>query len=255
MEIPVTKLREFYKFLRIFSTVTHLKILEDFNRKNNYKILIKIFEESQVHFAKYCSIDSFASSSKRKALPSLPISALKGTNDIVAILESNKINKINKNPDFDFEFIDREISPLRTTGGIKFETGKSGKSSGTGGLDFIGKNIKDGLPILGEIKVGNDENPFFAVIQLLTYLSEFTTHNQLERIRYTNLFKNSNTKLKSDKFYLYILLSNYNLKSELKKKILNESQELAKKIKTIGNIKDIVFIELNDISKGINLVH
>tara|TARA_R110002072_G_scaffold7503_2_gene40964 strand:- start:762112 stop:762882 length:771 start_codon:yes stop_codon:yes gene_type:complete len=255
MEIPVTRLREFYKFLGIFSTETHLKILEDFNRKNNYTKLIKIFEESQVHFAKYSSNDSFTSASKRKALPSLPIHTIKRTNDFVAILESNKTNKINKNPDFDFVFIDREISPFRTTGGIKFETGKSGKSSGTGGLDFIGKNIKNGLPIIGEIKVGNDKNPFFAVIQLLTYLSELTTNNQLERIRSTNLFKNRTTKVKSDIFYLYILLSNYNLNSPLKKKLLNESQKLAQKLKEIGNIKDIVFIELNDIMEGMNQVH
>ncbi len=251
MEIPFTKLREFYKFLRMFSTETHIHILEDFNRNNNYQKLIKIFEESQIHFSKYCSIDSFTASSKRKKLPSLPISVLKGTNDVVAILESRKTNKINNNPDFDFEYIDREISPLRTTGGVNFETGKSGKSSGTGGLDFIGRNNNDGLPILGEIKVGNDENPFFALIQLLTYLSELTTHNQLERIRYTDLFKKSTAKLKSDKFYLYILLSNYNLKSKYRRNLLTESQELAKKLKVISNIKDIIFIELNDIGKGI----
>lgn len=242
MEIPVTKLREFYKFLRLFSTETELKILEDFNRGTNYKKLVEIFEDSVKHFKKYCSIDTFTSRNKRKVLPLIP-SSINSTNDVVSILENKSVNSIINNKRLDFTYIEREISPLRTTGGVLFETGKSGKSSGGGGVDFIGWNIKDNLPILGEIKVKLDENPFFAIIQLLTYLSELSTPNQIKRINYTELFGKRKT---SNKFYLYILMSNYS-SNHNHQDLLNESKKLAINLQqNIKEIKEIVFLKLDN---------
>lgn len=244
MEIPVTKIREFYKFLRLFSTETELKILKDFNRGKNYTKLVKIFEDSKIHFKKYCSVDTFTSSTKRKPLPPIPL-AINSTNDVVSILEGKSTNSVigigKKN--LDFIYIEREISPLRTPGGIPYETGKSGKSSGIGGLDFIGWNIKDNLPILGEIKVKNDENPFFAIIQLLTYLSELSSPNQVKRINYTELFGKRKV---GNKFYLYILLSNYGSDSN-HQNFLDESKKLAKHLEqNIKEIKEIVFLKLDN---------
>lgn len=69
MEIPVTKLRNFYELLKLFSTDTQTQILKDLNRGNNYENLIKIYEDSKVHFKKYCCIDPFIGRSKRKLLP------------------------------------------------------------------------------------------------------------------------------------------------------------------------------------------
>lgn len=250
MEIPVTKLREFYKFLRLFSTETELKILEDFNRGTNYKKLVEIFEDSKKHFKKYCSVDTFTPSSKRKVFPPIP-SAINSTNDVVSILENKSVNSIINNNRLDFTYIEREISPLRTPGGVLFETGKSGKSSGAGGLDFIGWNIKDNLPILGEIKVKMDENPFFAIIQLLTYLSELSTPNQIKRINYTELFGKRKT---GNKFYLYILMSNYG-SNPYHQNFLKESKNLAKHLQqNIKEVKEIVFLELDSPTGGITQV-
>lgn len=252
MEIPVTKLREFYKFLRLFSTDTEIEILKDFNRKENFKKLIEIYEDSKVHFEKFCSVDKFIGDSKRKNLPEKPM-LINNTNDVITVLNSKNNNIIKNSQSLNFEYIEREISPLRITGGVYFETGKSGKSSGTGGLDFIGWNKKSNLPILGEVKVKNDENPFFAIIQLLTYLSELTTKNQIKRINYTNLFKN---QIKSNSgFYLYILVSNYNKRSNQKMILLDESKKLAKNLQSnIKEIKEIVFLKLDTPSDDIEQI-
>lgn len=243
MEIPVTKLRDFYNLLKNFRTETQLNILEDFNRKNNYKKLVEIYSDSKNHFDKYSCCDSFISDSKRKDLPKAP-SEIKNTNDLISILEKKVDNYVSNSNGLDFIYLNREISTLRTTGNVKFESGQSGRSSGTGGLDFIGWNTIRNIPILGEVKVKGDENPFYAIIQLLTYLSELSTPNQIERINNTNLF---NSKVTKSPFFLYVVLSNYNHNSSLKKALLNNSVDLAQKLKgEIMDIYDIAFLEIDE---------
>ena len=90
----------------------------------------------------------------------------------------------------------------------KFDNGSLGKSSGTGGIDFLAWNHEKHSPILGEIKCGSDETPFFAFLQLLMYCAEMSTESQIERINKTNLFKREvNTP-----YFLYIFLGDFNLK-------------------------------------------
>ena len=243
MEIPLTKLRDFYSLLRVFSTETEINMIRDFNRKNNYLKLVEIFNESKKHFEKYISKEKFTGNSTRKTLPHNPVE-ISNTNDLVSILNSNSVNHVINNSGLDFKYVDREISTLRTTGNVRFENGHSGRSSGTGGLDFIAWNIKDNLPVLGEVKVKNDENPFFALIQLMTYLSELVTPNQIARINNTDLFK-GNTGSKPY-FYLYILHSNHNLNSKERRTLLKESIILAKNLQnSIQEIKEVAFIKLD----------
>jgi hypothetical protein len=254
MIIPITKLRDFYNLMRIFSINTHIKILKDFNRGENYKKLIEIFNDSKKHFEKYCCSDKFTieDENKRKPLPISPI-GIKKTNDLVAILKNNDLNIVNNNKNLSFQYLAREVSPLRTTGNAKFESGQSGRSSGTGGLDFIGWNVNNNIPILGEIKVNSDENPFFALIQLLTYLSELVTPNQINRINKTGLFANH---ISEPVFYLYIILSNYNYNSKPRTRILQETIVLANKLKKeIDEIFEISILEINEPNGLINEVN
>ena len=248
MEIPLTKLRELYSFLKLFRQDTQISILKDFNRANNYTKLITIFEESKKHFNKYCCIDPFISSNKRKTLPAPSTTKISDTNGMVSILESrskteDKAVIVINNTKLNFKYIEREISPYRTPGNSIFENGKSGRSSGLGGLDFIGINDIDNLPILGEIKIKTDENLFYALIQLLTYLSELTTPNQIKRLNYTKLFGDKHAI--KGKFYLYILLSGYSNNPEAQK-LLKGSMKLAKNLQSnIKEIKEIIFLKLD----------
>lgn len=143
----------------------------------------------------------------------------------------------------------REVSPLRTTNAI-FHNGKPAKSSGTGGLDFIGWNTSKDMPVLGEIKVLEDQNAFYAIIQLLTYLSEISTPNQIVRINNYKLFGTANSISSDTKFYLYIISCRYlnpNMKYE---QLLPNAKNLAKKISMhINRIEEIVFFHLDPITK------
>jgi len=72
---------------------------------------------------------------------------------VVAYFIKNDTIEINNKRDLSFFYIEREIDPRRMTK-AKFDDGTSGKSSGIGGIDFIAWNIKNDLPIIGEIKCG-----------------------------------------------------------------------------------------------------
>jgi hypothetical protein len=247
--IPNTKLRNLYETMRHFSTYTHLNILKDFSRGENYKHLIELFNESKNHFEYAYSNpnEKFTTNVKRKELPGKPLK-INRTNDMVSIFEiktqEGKLINVVNNQDYDFQYVNREISTIRTTK-TSFASGKSGKSSGLGGLDFIGWNFNAQLPILGEIKVLDDENPFFALIQLLTYCSELSTESQIERIKATKLF--GDNIFNGIPFYLYIVLSNYNSsKTETKNELLAMTLELAQLLKkNMLEIKDIVVLEFD----------
>ena len=243
-EIPTTELRDFYNILKMLSTNTRLNISKDFNRKENYINLCEIYRQSKKHFEKYINIENpFISNNDREILPKIPISNINKTNEIIAIFKKNgKSNIVQNGDNYTFEYIEKEISPIRTTDAI-FDTGKPGKSSGQGGLDFIGWNKND-IPILGEIKIKDDKDPFFALIQLLTYSSELSTDNQIKRIKERKLFGNNrNFKLP---FYLYIVLSDYNESNKKRNELLSNAKSIAEKIvPKVDDVKEVVFLKMD----------
>lgn len=264
-KIPITKLRNFYSFLSTlnFSTETQKCISDDFCRKTNFKKLIKLYNDSYNNlnsFYNNSNEDFFNSKTYTKRAPLSKFgTTVRKSYDIIAIL--NNMRNINiRNPNnkkqLDFVFINYEVSPLRTTKAI-YQDGEKGSSSGTGGIDFIGYNNIQKIPILGEIKINGDKNPFYALIQLLTYLSELSIPSQIKRINKFNLFGN-NVTLKNDTvFDLYILFYHSKKKKKYYDYILNNTKELANKIvgsKNIKNLNDIVFLEMNPTNQVISII-
>lgn len=248
--IPITKLRHFYKSLGelSLSTKTQLSIVKDINRKLNYKNLISWYTDSRNIFAKkYINDENFFPPNYEAQRTPLPnnVTNISSDEDVISILYHNEICKIDgtSNLKYDFRYIEREVSPYRTTN-AEDEDGKRGKS-GSGGIDFIGLNDNDGLPILCEIKVKTDENPFYALIQLLTYLSELSTPNQIKRINKYDLFKNKSDFNSKTSFYLYILLV-FEKYSDIRNDLLNETQELAVHLEqNIQEIEKFVFLKMH----------
>lgn len=246
--ISITKLRKFYESLPKLSSPTEeqLSILEDYNRGNNYTKLIDLYKESKKDFSGYKNIDEpflpLNLSHRRKFLNKVGV--ISKTRHVTLVFEERK-NKIDvDDANYNFEYIQREV-PTSRTPKTKSEAGI--KESGAGGIDFIGSNYKKHLPILGEIKVGGDQNSFYALIQLLTYLSELSTHNQIERINNKtnpNPFGNISQFSSKNSFYLYIVLvfSEY---GKLKQQILTETQKLAAHLEQdIQEIEKIVFLKM-----------
>lgn len=84
-----------------------------------------------------------------------------------------------------FSYIDYDISPVRTTGNVRFESGASGADSGSDGADVLLVNAVDQTPIVGEIKAEHDTKLLLALIQSLTYAIELATPSQRDRLSRT----------------------------------------------------------------------
>ncbi len=256
--IPVTKLRNFYDSLcgLGLTAQTQLCILKDINNADKYKRLIFLYEESKEHFRKYENIDEpFLPDSinHRKPLPH-DVAAASNTSEVISIFQEKQKGNDGIAVDgsaCDFKYIEREVPTSRTTNAIT-EYGVKGKS-GSGGIDFIGSNCTDKLPVLGEIKVRSDQNAFYALIQLLTYLSELSTCNQIDRINKYKLFGDI-TLTEEATFYLYIVSVYANL-GDIKNEILSETQRLAAHLeKDIKEIEKIVFLKMHMQSKDITII-
>lgn len=115
---------------------------------------------------------------------------------------------------YNFEFLQREVPHLK---GVT-----SQRHGNRAWIDYIGR--AEGCPVLGEIKCGSDQNPFYAFIQLLTYLSEVATPNQLRRAVSHRLFGEDCQSI--DSFDLHILLVDAN-ESSAKWKMLEPARSLA----------------------------
>jgi hypothetical protein len=142
--IPTTNLRKLYSFFRIFSTKTQLAILEDYNRGKNFFQLVKLYKDSKKHFAQYNNDEPFfRDDGKRSEIIADEASVFKNTKDVVAFFNQLKQIKVANDDSLSFSYIEREIDPRRMTR-AHFDNGSSGKSSGTGGIDFVAWNDLNG---------------------------------------------------------------------------------------------------------------
>jgi len=255
-KVPSSELRYFYGFFAKlnFRTNTQISIAEDLLRSNNPEKLVDLYKRSFEHISRVYANPSeeMTGKSKRKPLPALS-GPIKKTTDVVSWLATETPITVVSSPDYKFEYVNREVSPLRTTK-AEYDTQTPASRSGTGGLDFIGWNLHSNIPVLGEIKVEGDQNPFYALIQLLTYLSEISTPKQIERINRYNLF-GSGRKLPADvKFQLVILSCRTNKTSGKYASILAKTKRLAYEISSrIDQIADIVFLYMDPVSKKISI--
>lgn len=240
--IPKTELRYFYENLKLFSTTTQLCMLNDLLRGNSYLKLVEMYKTSKEIFEKYDNNEeSFLGNASRKEITATDGKLFKGTEDVIALWmksENSPTVEVFGNRNLDFIYIDREVRTFRTTGSYWWNTCENANKSGQGGLDFIAWN---GTPVLGEIKVCGDENPFYALVQLVTYLSEISTENQIKRINKHKLFGNAEQFLTFD---LYVVLADYNFNGKEKQQIFNGAVDLARTLEnSIPEIGRIVFLE------------
>jgi len=74
-----------------------------------------------------------------------------------------------------FRYVDRELSPLRTTG-----DSRSARRS----LDLLLANADDGLPIYTELKIAADKPSYFALVQLLALATDLLPAAQRDRLQH-----------------------------------------------------------------------
>ena len=84
-------------------------------------------------------------------------------------------------PDLAFEYVDRELLLQRTESPAKWENDAINR----GGIrpDILLADLETRTPIVAEVKLPGDMDPFFALVQALTGAAHLATTEQYERIR------------------------------------------------------------------------
>lgn len=163
--------------------------------------LAAAFVESRKEFARFKHADETFYDTERKDLPKRP-KGLGSTVEVAARLSGSSPKRVLGDDALSFNYIDRELVPTRTKSGAVFE---DGKSIGSGlRLDLLLANRDDGTPIIGEVKVTQDKDPFFALVQALMHAAHLSTKPQLERLGRTYGTKKLNVDGKVD---VYLLLA------------------------------------------------
>lgn len=165
------------------------------------------------------------------------INTIGKTLDLTALLNHAGSANVTNEPRLNFTFIDREIVPARTTGNAHFENGE--RATHVRRLDWLLANTRDRLPIIAEVKVGSDKDPFYALIQLLMYAAELVTGPQLARLQrhYPNCF---NIPKSGPVMDLYIVVCKVNPRSQERADILAMTDELIRKLVAWEGISDYI---------------
>jgi hypothetical protein len=198
-----TQIHDFYELLDYFSTNTQQGMCKDMIRALQATKKETLADWFSVALADNSSFKNLDQPFLRAGaeIGRLPI-AMDDQNDngIIALMDERESIRLNNGPDgYQFRYVERQV-PTRRIERAGFPR------SGAGGIDYIAHRGE--TPILGEIKRNDDQNPFYALIQLLTYLSEMATGNQVERAKQHNLFLTDIAERTA--FDLHILLVDFN---------------------------------------------
>lgn len=81
-------------------------------------------------------------------------------------------------PDLEFRYVEREIIPTRTKPQLGF-TGGEGKHVR---VDLLLANAATGRPIVGELKIASDKDPYTGLVQALAGAAQLVSPNQRARL-------------------------------------------------------------------------
>ncbi len=147
--------------------------------------------------------------------------------------QQHGVGQVLNRPELSFSYVDREIIPARTTGRARYADGRP-PATGTR-LDWLLVNREDRRPIIAEVKVGNDMNPFYALIQTLMYAAELATFNQATRlqqhydqVRFPEL-ANSQEDV-PPAIDIYLILSNYDRTNQTRTELLDVTERLCERL-------------------------
>jgi hypothetical protein len=117
-----------------------------------------------------------------------------------------------------YQYLDYEITPLRTKMGLYQSQGGT-KKPGSGGIDIFCRNTVSKNPVLIEYKSEKDHSLFYALIQILTYASELSTPSQKKRLSHNYIeLKNDWVGDHRDKIELCIMFDTPGKQKSEKKK-------------------------------------
>lgn len=146
------------------------------------------FEDSVAILGKqYKNSDSFRPKPKLPKEPE-PHRITKGWHLAWYLREQHEL-AVRDHPALSVEWADYELSVLSTRGGAVFDQPKHGTTApehpNAGNAlkaDLVMVNPQGRFPVIGEVKVARDKEPFSALIQLLAYIAHLAPPRQYERL-------------------------------------------------------------------------
>jgi len=237
--VPATPLRRLYQGLRALDALARRELACQI-----HLALASSFVEAPDRLADLCnrSFEAFLGyDPKRLKYLDKPRSRLKVTDDsplrstdaFVATVQAMQTPiQVDNAAELSFRYVERELSPLRTTNGV-LETGEPASKSGTGGADLLLQNYQDQVPIIGEIKISRDATLLLALVQALTYALEFSTPRQIGRLARSFVeFKDLVAPSRVDVY----LISAMSPQDEPHPTIRKFVEQLAEKLCSCGNV-------------------
>jgi hypothetical protein len=106
-------------------------------------------------------------------------------------------------PDLNFRYIDREIIPTRTQHRPTYEEGVEGKQVR---VDLVLANALSKRPIIGELKIAGDKDPYTGLVQALAGASQLVSPAQRERLKRLGPLASAQDEPLID---VYVLLGEY----------------------------------------------
>jgi hypothetical protein len=170
-----TQLRTFYDALHALKEQEQTALAE--LHAEDPARLIARFAHSVGTVARYPTLDeAFHGERPSEAWKEHAGESVTSTTTFVANLAAGGRHEVADHPELAFDFVDREVFPLRST------TTAVGARSVRRSIDLL---LRDGdrLPVVGELKVAGDSPTYYALIQALMYAAELSGESQGRRLR------------------------------------------------------------------------
>jgi hypothetical protein len=171
--LPPTQLREYYDALHALKEQEQTALAE-LHAKDPERLIAR-FAHSVQTVAAYPKLTEPFHGERSEAWTESAGLPITSTTTFVANLAAAGHHRVIDFPELDFDFVDREIFPLRST---------TIPVDGRGARRRIDLLLRDGngLPIVGELKVARDSPTYPALIQALMYAAELSSESQLRRL-------------------------------------------------------------------------
>lgn len=144
--------------------------------------LVAEFTSGIEAFRGYGNPEGFYSNKNRAPKAPDPIGQIRKTHHVAWYLRQQLLLEVGNAPELNAEYLDYEIAPARTTNRAYFDD--DGGSWRTGiFVDLLLVSSDNRTPIVSELKIRDDKDPFTALIQMLAGAVHLATADQYERLR------------------------------------------------------------------------
>lgn len=177
--IPYTPIVELYKELKGAPQRERLHRAEEF--VDDPKSLAHCFARSVQAFGRYSNTEERFYPKRRPEYTGR--AGLGSTRELAALLEHGPAtHQVGRGSDLAFRYVDRELVIARTTGADRYDDEHHSRATTGVRADLLLQNASDRRPVIAEVKIGTDKDPFVGLIQGLACASQLATDTQMARL-------------------------------------------------------------------------